>query len=435
MSLASQLDILFSKKVALLVLVFIIVAGVVVGFSGLFAANTLHANSGLSFAPASYPLGNFNGSGNPQTVTTYAAGVTSATTMMITASATTMSSPSTQIVVTNNQQATATTTASSSTAAGNSSNSHGLIEFFSNVTLHVSSPANTLRSVTALAYSEGGYVAYSYEMNTSALAVLRIPAENFQRALDSVESFGNVTYSSSTSNDVSVKYTDLNATLQSLLSEEASLTRLMNQSNSVNETLIIENQLQGVDAQINAIQSSILQTRTLIDYSTISVTMNVAQEPPPPPKPLALKVSATPTSGQSPLSVTFNAIVTGGVAPYIVNYNFGDGTSAQGQSLIHQFYGDQTFNVTVSVTDQAGNVSTQYLTIKVTTPAANVGLSSFTTTVITLFVSVIEGIVEVAVVVLPLLGVAAIILLPIRYRSKLSGGRKASKPAEGSGSP
>ena len=158
--------------------------------------------------------------------------------------------------------------------------------------------------------------------------------------------------------------------------------------------------------------------------------MNIAQKHPPPPKPLLLMVSATPTSWQSPLSVTFNAIVTGGVAPYIVNYNFGDGTSAEGQSLIHQFYGDRSFNVTVSVADQAGNASTQYVTIKVTTPAADVGLSSFANTVVTLFESVIEGIVEVAVVVLPLLGIAAIIIQPIRYRSKISGARKAAKPPE-----
>lgn len=428
MSIASWLGFLFSKKVALTVLVLIIVAGVVVGFYSLFPANTLQANNGLSFAPSSYPLGNYNGSDNPQAVTIYA-GATSFT--MSATTATSMAYPSTQVIVSNTQQITTT----ASTAQGNSSNIHGLIEFFSNVTLQVASPANTLRSVTALAYSEGGYMAYSYEMNTSALAVLRIPAENYQSAFDSVESLGSVTYSSSTSNDVSVKYTDLNASLQSLLSEEASLIRLMNQSNSVNETLIIENQLQGVNAQINAIQSSILQTRTLIDYSTISVTMNIAQKPPPPPKPLALKVSATPTSGQSPLSVTFNAIATGGVAPYIVNYNFGDGTSAQGQSLIHEFYGDQSFNVTVSVTDQTGNVSTQYLTIKVMTSTASVGLSSFANTIITLFVSVIEGIAEVAVVVLPLLGVAAIIILPIRYRSKISGARKATKPTEESGTP
>jgi PKD repeat protein len=427
MSIASRLDVLVSKKVALAILAFIIVAGVLVGFYTLFTTNTLQSNNGLSFAPASFPLGGYNGNGNLQSPAT-------TVTMMATTSAS-MASPSTQVIVTSNQQSTTTNVASSSTTQGDSSNSHGMIEFFSNVTLQVVSPANTMRSVTALAYSKGGYVAYSYQMNTSALAVLRIPAENYQIALDSVESFGNVTYISSTSNDVSVKYTDLNATLQSLLSEEASLIRLMNESNSVNETLIIENQLQGVNAQINAIQSSMLQTRTLIDYSTISITMNLAQKPPPPAKPLVLKVSATPTSGQSPLSVTFNAIVTGGVAPYIVNYNFGDGTSAQGQSLIHQFYGDQPFNVTVSVTDQAGNVSTQYLTIKVTTPAANVGLSMFTNTVVTLFVSVIEGIAEVAVVVLPLLGVAAVIILPIRYRSKMSGARKASKPAEGSSGP
>ncbi|MGI0091272.1 MAG: DUF4349 domain-containing protein [Nitrososphaerales archaeon] len=118
------------------------------------------------------------------------------------------------------------------------------------------------------------------------------------------------------------------------LTEQASLLRLENQSASLNSTLLLENQLQNVDKKINEIQSQILQTRLLVDYSTITLTLNrvtVMQAP------LSLKLTATPKSGTTPLAVTFNAIVSGGNAPYIVNYNFDDGTSFQGQALIHAF--------------------------------------------------------------------------------------------------
>jgi len=429
-----RLDWIFSKRGIVFLFVFIIAVGAIVGFYQIFATNTFGSIENASMAPATFPVGQSNGTyagspyhGSNEVVTMFA---TSATT----------AAPSTQVITPSGQTTTETTVTASSTSSGQSGSqgnktggtSNGFLEFFSNVTLVVAKPASTLKSVTALAYSLGGYVAYSYEQNSSALAVLRVPSNNYQTALNDVESLGNVSYSSSSSNDVSVQYTDLNATLQSLITEQSSLIRLLNQSTSVNVTLQIESQIQGVDAQINSIESQILQTKTLIDYSTITVTMNVAQKPPPPPKPLALKVTATPTSGPSPLSVTFNAIVTGGVAPYLVNYNFGDGTSAQAQTLVHQFVGGQTYNVTVSVTDQSGNVSTQYLTIKVTTPPAQVGLSGFTNTVVTLFVSVIEGIVEVAVVVIPLLAVAALVIFPLRYRSRL-GGKKApveTKPGD-----
>ena len=342
----------------------------------------------------------------------------------------TTASPSTQVVVPNSVTTTQSTTMSSTSPPNQSGGSgSGFLEFFSNVTLQVVSPASTLKSITALAYSLGGYIAYSLQENTSALAVIRVPANNFQVALSDVQAYGNVTYSSFTSNDVSVKYTDLNATLQSLITEQSSLIKILNQSTSVNETLQVESQIQGVDAQINSIESSILQTKTLIDYSTITANLNVAPKQAPPPKPLALKVSATPTSGESPLSVTFNAIVAGGVAPYLINYNFGDGTSAQGQTLVHEFVGAQRYNVTVSVTDQSGNVSTEYLSINVTSPP-HVGFSDFTNTVVTLFVGVVEGIIEVAVVVLPLLAVATLVVIPIRHRSRF-GGKKTIEEKSG----
>ncbi len=220
------------------------------------------------------------------------------------------------------------------------SNQSGFIEFFSNVTLQVTSTQSALSKATAVAYTYGGYLAFSSYSNTNSIAVLRIPASNYASALSQIEGLGNLTGLSSSSNDVSIQYTDLNATLQSLLTEEASLLKLENESNSLNSTLLLEGQIQNVDTQINEIQSQILQTRVLIEYSTITATFNV-EIPIPPPPPIVLlkmKLTATPTSGLSPLSVTFNAVVTGGDQPYIINYNFGDGSTLPRTELDSHFH-------------------------------------------------------------------------------------------------
>ena len=282
--------------------------------------------------------------------------------------------------------------------------------------------------MSVVAYSLGGYVAYSYAENSSALAIIRVPAPNYQNALTQIEGLGNVTFTSSTSNDVTVQYTDLNATLQSLLTEQTSLLRILNQTTQVNETLIVESQIQGVDAQINSIESQMLETRTLIDYSTISVSMNIAPKPAPPPQPLNMKVTATPLSGKSPLSVTFNAVVTGGNAPYIINYNFGDGTSAETQALIHTFTSGGRYNVTVTATDALANVTSKSIIITVSSIPVQDRFSAFSTTIITLFFGVLEGIAEVAVVVLPLAAIAAIIIIPIRNRTRIMGNKKTEAP-------
>src|SRR5208337_4156186 len=122
---------------------------------------------------------------------------------------------------------------------------------------------------------------------------------------------GNVSSLSSNSNDVTVQYTDLNATVASLLTEQGALLRLLSQSVTINTTLAIENQLQGVNQQINDAQSQILQTKTLVDFSTIDVTISETAQS----VPLSMKLTATPVNGTAPLSVTFNAIVKGGAQP------------------------------------------------------------------------------------------------------------------------
>jgi hypothetical protein len=266
----------------------------------------------------------------------------------------------------------------------------------------------------ALAYSAGGYVAYQATYKDSALGVIRVPSSQYQQTLSQVEGLGTVVSLVSNSNDVRVKYTDLNATLASLKTEQGALLRLLNQSSAINSTLAIEGQLQGVNQQINDIESQILQTRTLIDYATINVTIVLEASN----APLSLVLRAAPQNGTSPFSVTFNAIVKGGVAPYIVNFNFGDGTADQGQILIHTYYQPGDFKVTVTATDQNGTASIATAKVHVDAAPGQIGIENFLGTVANLFVSVVEGIVEVAAVVLPIAAVGAIIIIPFRRRAR-----------------
>jgi PKD repeat protein len=290
----------------------------------------------------------------------------------------------------------------------------GLIEFSSDVSIRTANPEEAASSVAALAYSVGGYVAYQSTYTDAADVVIRVPASQYQQVLSKVEATGTVLGLTSNSNDVTVQYTDLNATLTSLQTEQGALLRLLNGSTSINSTLVIESQLQGVNQQINEVESQILQTRTLIDYSTIDVTISetAAQLP------LSVTLSATPTNGTSPLSVTFNAVVKGGAQPYIVNYNFGDGYASQGQVVIHTFFQPGTYKVLVSATDQNGTVAQSTTVVRVEAAPSTTGVSGFLGYVGSLFLSVVEGIVEVAVVVLPLAAVGAAILIPIQRHDR-----------------
>lgn len=334
--------------------------------------------------------------------------------------ATTETSASTTTVATSTGEASigaAATTNSSGSSSGAD------IEFFSNLTLNVSQPSASQQKASEIAASLGGYVASSTYSGSYATMTLRIPAQNFEQAMTQLEALGSVISSSSSSDDVTVQYTDLNATLQSLLTEQTSLIKLLGESTSVNATLNIESVLQKTDAQINSVESSILETARLIDYATIGIVFQTSV--PLTVVPLVVKLSATPLKGMSPLSVTFNAVVSGGVQPYIVNYNFGDGTSAQGQQLIHQFTQPGRYNVTVSATDQSGNVSLAWIVVQVTSPPVTSGVAAFGGFVWALFSGVVEGIVEVAAVVLPIFVVLYLAILPAYRRVSRARGEQA----------
>jgi len=292
-----------------------------------------------------------------------------------------------------------------------------MVEFSSDVTMTSPTPQATASSVVALAYTVGGYVAYQSTYTDSAYIVIRVPAAQYQQTLTSIEAMGTVTSLVSNSNDVRVQYTDLNASLASLKTEETALLNLLNKSTTVNSTLQIENTLQGVDQQINDITSQILQTKTLVSYSTIDVNIS-EKAPTTPPAPLTITLRAEPENGTEPFSVTFSAIVKGGAQPYIVNYDFGDGTADQGEILIHTFYQPGDYRVTATATDQNGTVAITYVAIHVDSPPAHYGVNDFFGNVANLFINVVEGIVEVAVVVLPLAAVGAVIVIPLRRRGK-----------------
>ncbi len=417
------------SKAALILVTFAVAGGLFMAF---VAPSIAGSFGGLSASSASSAAGGTtllnNGLNDLQT------GVTGAFAGL--AATSTGPAPSTYVIGATTVTETSTATSTEAIQGGVTSLKNGTsqassghsIEFFGNVTLSSADPSAALQKAGAVAESLGGYIAYSTFGNSVADTTVRVPSQDYQEALTQLESLGTVIAVTSSSNDVTVQYADLNATLQSLLTEQASLLKLLNQSSSVNATLDIESVLQQTDAQINSVESSILQTGQLIEYATINVDVLQAQAG---YTPITIKLSATPLTGMSPLSVTFNAAVKGGEPSYFVNYNFGDGTSAQGLQLIHQFTDPGKYNVTVSATDQSGNVSLAWIVVNVTSPPVATGLAAFGTAILGLFTRVVAAIIEVAVVVVPVGLVAYLAASPIYRRYSRSTGKGEEVASEG----
>jgi len=421
--------------IAVILLLLIVPGGILLGLAGAFSSQNVSfvpATSNLSAGQA-IPSFGFGGEAvNAGAVSGPSNVPIGATTEVSTATSTfsTTVAAGNQVNIAiqgNSQPQTGAALASLSTSANSSRD----IEFFTNVTLQASSASSTFTEASAIAYSVGGYLAYSTETNSSALVEMRVPAVSYQEALTQVEALGTLVSLRSSSNDVTVQYTDLNATMQSLEAEQSSLLKILGQSTNINATLNVESRIQGVDEQINSVQSEILQTRTLVSYATISALI-VEKAP---AQPLSIKVTATPKSGVAPLSVTFNAVIRGGELPYIVNYNFGDGSSYNGQSLIHTFQQAGHYNVTVTATDASANATEGWVVVNVSAPSVTSAFGGFPSFVGGLFLQVVEGIVEVAVVVIPIAAALLLVVFPLRHRLGLSkpqasGGEAAGNSAE-----
>ena len=100
--------------------------------------------------------------------------------------------------------------------------------------------------------------------------------------------------------------------------------------------------------------------------------------------PMAVSLSATPTSGTLPLSVTFAAVATGGDGNYSYSYTYGDGTAASANPN-HTYATAGTYSAHVVASDNAGHsVTSTNVTVTVWAPLT-VSISSTSTSGLTPF--------------------------------------------------
>ncbi len=69
------------------------------------------------------------------------------------------------------------------------------------------------------------------------------------------------------------------------------------------------------------------------------------------PPPLKTSFTFLPPNALVNSPVTFTAVTTGGTLPYAVSWDFGDGTTGNGDTITHSFTKAQTFQVTETATD------------------------------------------------------------------------------------
>lgn len=93
--------------------------------------------------------------------------------------------------------------------------------------------------------------------------------------------------------------------------------------------------------------------------------------------PLAMSLSASPSTGTVPLTVSFRGSATGGSSPYSFSWNFGDGQSSTSQNPEHTYSLAGNYTATLTVTDsQDANASKSAAISVITAPSELVATAS-----------------------------------------------------------
>lgn len=129
----------------------------------------------------------------------------------------------------------------------------------------------------------GGYVSSSYTSGNSyyrqylrsAQIEARIPADALDAFLTGVSGLGNVTDRSISVRDVTTSYVDTEAHLQALRTEQEALLKILENAETVEDLITVQNRLSEVRYEIESYESTIRSYDDLIAMST--VTMHISE--------------------------------------------------------------------------------------------------------------------------------------------------------------
>jgi hypothetical protein len=132
-------------------------------------------------------------------------------------------------------------------------------------------------SMTDEAAGLGGFVASS-STNTatpgsppSGDITLRVPASSFGAMLTDIERLGRATSVTTSGQDVTGQYVDLQARIQSLDDARSQFQQILTRAQSIGDILAVEQQISGLQTQIDQLQGQLKVLDDQSSYGTLSV--------------------------------------------------------------------------------------------------------------------------------------------------------------------
>lgn len=143
------------------------------------------------------------------------------------------------------------------------------------ISLEVTDLLTAQEKVEAWCKSFGGYVSSSYTNQRNAGVTVRIPAEKFDQAMESVGEFGTVKNKDVSIQDVSEQFYDLQGRLETRKVLKQKLEGYLKQASNMQDLLKIERELNSVQSEIESMEGRLKRLSSQIDFSTINVNLEL----------------------------------------------------------------------------------------------------------------------------------------------------------------
>jgi molybdopterin converting factor small subunit len=232
------------------------------------------------------------------------------------------------------------------------------------MTIVVEDVTLSIQQIANLAASYNGYVVNSQSQQDGdrmiATISIRVDAAYFDVAMQAVRNMAvEVTAENTSGQDVTEEYVDLQARLKNLEASEAQLLDLMEHAGTVEEILEVQREVTNTREQIEQIKGRIQYLEQSSATSLIQVSLVHSK--------LAVEFVANTRVIKEGDKVWFNPEVSGGFEPFSFLWDFGDSETTNEEFPGHEFNDDGAFTVTLTVTDDKGNIDTyervNYITV------------------------------------------------------------------------
>ena len=126
--------------------------------------------------------------------------------------------------------------------------------------------------------SNGQSLDYTGVYRRSAKYTIRIPAEKLESFLSASQQLLNVTYSHSSSENITAEYYDIQSRLEVLRTEREALNAMLEKATTVDNMLSIRDRLYNVIEEIESYETRLRVYDSLVAYSTVYLTVDEVVE-------------------------------------------------------------------------------------------------------------------------------------------------------------